>query len=424
MPGGRRSVSIIVALLFLICVTAGAAKEITFLTVAYSGELIKYLQDEVVPEFKKMHNTDVTLLTANWNTRMERIVVLTAGGRPPDVVVTGFYSPYEEGSLGLLEPLDRYLSQWRYTPRFSKGLWEAMSWQGRVYAVPQNLDFRGIGYDKQLFAESGFDPEKPPAGWDELTQYAHRLTLVEGDKVAVRGFAVVGAGAAQTHQLSWFMRQAGLPVVDIDRFKSNLLSSQAVEALETLQTLYEAGQGAMQVMSGDIAQGRIAMRSLAPQTIRSMVASDPDFVHRLGLFAPRRSRDSTPVAHVFANGLAIPSASKNKDLAWEWITMLTSDDVIFEIQRIGWFFSGRLDMLHRMMEVQPGIEMWYAMEPYLQRSVIPPPRDIAQTELNELILKAYGREISPRAALEHAHALWSRLLGEWKAKIDESKQGE
>lgn len=422
MPGGGRCLSLIMVLLLLVGAAAEAAREITFLTVAYSGELIKYLQDEVVPQFKGMHDAEVALLTADWNTRMERTIVLTAGGRPPDVVVTGFYSPYEEGSLGLLEPLDRYLVRWPYTSRFSKGLWEAMSWQGHVYVVPQNLDFRGIGYNKQVFAESGFDPEKPPASWDELTQYALRLTRVEGDRVAVRGFAVVGAGAAQTHQLSWFMRQAGLPAVDIDRFTSNLLSSQALEALETLLALYEAGQGAMPVMSGDILQGRIAMRSLAPHSIRSMVARDPDFVHRLGLFAPRRTPSSTPVAHVFANGLAIPSASKNKDLAWEWITMLTSDDVLFEIQRIGWFFSGRLDMLHRMMGVQPGIEMWYAMEPYLQRSVITPPRDIAQTELNELILKTYDRQISPRAALENAHALWSRLLKDWETEISRSKE--
>ena len=178
MPGGGRCLSLIMVLLLLVGAAAEAAREITFLTVAYSGELIKYLQDEVVPQFKGMHDAEVALLTADWNTRMERTIVLTAGGRPPDVVVTGFYSPYEEGSLGLLEPLDRYLVRWPYTSRFSKGLWEAMSWQGHVYVVPQNLDFRGIGYNKQVFAESGFDPEKPPASWDELTQYALRLSAL------------------------------------------------------------------------------------------------------------------------------------------------------------------------------------------------------------------------------------------------------
>ena len=98
-----------------------AAREITFLTVAYSGELIKYLQDEVVPQFKGMHDAEVALLTAV-GTRMERTIVLTAGGRPPMWSSRGFYSPYE-GSLGLLEPLDRYLVRWPYTSPFSKGLW-------------------------------------------------------------------------------------------------------------------------------------------------------------------------------------------------------------------------------------------------------------------------------------------------------------
>ena len=106
-----------VCLLLLSAGLNGTAKEISFLTIAYPGELTKYLQDEVIPMFRRMHNADVSLLTANWNTRMERIIVLTAGGTPPDVVVTGFYSPYEEGASGMLEPLNRYLERWPLTSR-------------------------------------------------------------------------------------------------------------------------------------------------------------------------------------------------------------------------------------------------------------------------------------------------------------------
>ena len=77
---------------------------------------------------------------------------------------------------------------------------------------------------------------------------------------------------------------------------------------------------------------------------------------------------------MFANGLAITSASKNKDLAWEWIALLLSDGILYEIERISWFFSGRMDMLNRMREVQPGIEKWYALDPYLEPQIVPPAR--------------------------------------------------
>ncbi len=396
----------------------GTAKEISFLTIGYSGELTKYLQDEVIPMFRRMHNADVTLLSADWNTRMERIIVLTAGGTPPDVVVTGFYSPYEEGASGMLEPLNRYLENWPIKARFSKGLWDALSWRGNVYVVPQNLDFRGIGYNKVLYAEAGLDPEAPPQSWAELVQYAQRLTRVEGDRVTVRGFAnSYGTGGGTAQQFLWFLRQTGLTEFDHETFTSNLLQPSAFEALQTLQDLWEAGQNAMPILSGGFAQGREAMRYLSPSNIRSMVAYDPHIMDRVGLFPPRRSPEETPVAHMFANGLAIPSASKNKDLAWEWIALLTSDDVLYEIQRINWFFSGRLDLMNRMREVQPGIEMWYAMDPYLQPQIVPPPRDISQQELTRVICEVYDKKTSPVAALEHVHHLWNRLLAEWKEQI-------
>lgn len=104
MPRRRCCVVLIVCLLLLSAGLNGTAKEISFLTIAYPGELTKYLQDEVIPMFRRMHNADVTLLSADWNTRMERIIVLTAGGTPPDVVVTGFTLPTKKALRGCSSP--------------------------------------------------------------------------------------------------------------------------------------------------------------------------------------------------------------------------------------------------------------------------------------------------------------------------------
>ena len=71
-----------------------------------------------------------------------------------------------------------------------------------------------------------------------------------------------------------------------------------------------------------------------------------------------------------------------------------------------------------MREIQPGIENWYAMDPYIQASVFPPPRDVSQQELGAQVLKVWRLETSPLAALEQTHALWTRLLEDWKAEIE------
>jgi ABC-type glycerol-3-phosphate transport system substrate-binding protein len=261
------------------------------------------------------------------------------------------------------------------------------------------------------------DPHNPPQDWSALIQSARRLTRLEGDNVAVRGFVnTTGGGAAQ--QLFWFMRQAGLTEIDTKTFTSNLLDPKTLMALETLQELYEAGANSRPILAGGFERGRIAMQYSNPQQIVSMLAVDPDFLlNDFALFAPRQTPTSTPVAHLFTDGLAIPSASRNKDLAWEFIALLMSDEVILGTQRVGGFFCGRTDMLQRMMSTQPRIQLWYDIFPFMQASVLPPPRNTSQTELGQLIERVYKVEMAPLAALEQAHAQWTRLLADWKAEI-------
>jgi ABC-type glycerol-3-phosphate transport system substrate-binding protein len=395
-----------------------AAKEISFLATGYPSALLTYVQQEVVPEFRRQHDTDVVVLTAGWNDRMEKILVMTAGGTPPDVIVTGTESPYVEGSSGLLEPLDRYLARWKHTSEYAETLWAALSWQGQVMAVPQNIAPRAIGYNKALFAEVGLDPNKPPQSWEELIQYTWRLTKLEGDVVAVRGFEVYHTSFGGAQQFCWFLRQAGLTEIDTNKFASNLNDSRALAAVDTLQELFEAGQNSRSILSGGFERGRIAMRYRNPQSMPTMMAADPEFLSRdFGLFAPRRSVNSTPVMHLFTDGLAIPSASKNKDLAWEFIAFLCSDEVTLEVQRIAGFYGGRMPMLQRMVNEQPQLRLWMDLFPYAQSYVVPPPIEISLIEFSQRLSRVYNRQMTPLAALEETHAQWTRLLGEWKSQV-------
>lgn len=396
--------------------TIATASELTVLLVGYPSALSGYVQQDFVPAFEAQQKTKVNVLSTDWDGRMDKILVLMAGGTPADVVVTGFYSPYEEGSLGLLEPLDKYLAQWKHTAKFPAPLWDSQKWQGRVMAVPQNIDFRGIGYNKELFSESGLDPNRTPNSWDELRSFTKRLTRLEGDRVAVRGMSLnrgTSGGAAQ--DLFWFMRQAGLAEINLTDFTSNLNHPDALTALQFMVDLQEAAQGAMPSLSGGFSRGRIAMQRCAPNTIASLQKSNPDMLkEQFGLFPPRRSPDSEPVAHAFINGLAITSASRNKDLAWEFIAALMDDERLYDVQRIAGWIAGRPDLARRMMEVQPRVELWYEMFAYLQASTIPPPRNTAQQEVAALLRKVYNMELAPKTALEQAHPIWNRLLGEWK----------
>lgn len=284
--------------------------------------------------------------------------------------------------------------------------------------MPQNVAPRAVGYNKELFGQAGLDPNRPPVSWDELIQYTRRLTRIEGDRVAVRGFNVVTTVAGSAQQLFWFMRQAGLTEIDLSTFKARLTDPKALSALLTLQEIYEAAQMDMPILSGGFNQGRIAMQYSNPQQMPAMMQADPDLaLTHFGLFAPRQTPSATPVVHLFTDGLAIPRASRNKDLAWEFIALMSSDNILLDIQRIAGFFCGRTDMLQRMSDVHPRIDLWYNLFEYMQASVIPPPRNTSQQELGNLVLQVYRKQLAPLAALEQAQAIWNRLLDEWKVNV-------
>ena len=182
--------------------------------------------------------------------------------------------------------------------------------------------------------------------------------------VAVRGFVVYSTSFGGAQQFSWFLRQTGLTEINTDTLTSNLMDGRAIATVDVLQELFEAGQNSRSILSGSIEHGRIAMIYRNPQSMATMRAADPDFLSRdFGLFAPRRTPDSMPVMHLFTDGLAIPSASRNKDLAWEFIAFLCSDEVTLEVQRIASFYGGRMPMLQRMVHEQPQLKLWMDLFP-------------------------------------------------------------
>ena len=52
---------------------------------------------------------------------------------------------------------------------------EAVSRDGKMYAVPVNSGCMCLLYNKDLYEASGLDPEKPPTTLDELLEYASKI---------------------------------------------------------------------------------------------------------------------------------------------------------------------------------------------------------------------------------------------------------
>jgi len=197
-----------------------------------------------------------------------------AAGIPPNVIYVNFRMSSTYLSQGFLEPLEVLLARvlsdnprvreivdgdrWAAdpTPEEVAAAMEAIrqrvpgpAWQvvyredesGRsrerhVWAIPTSTLVMGLQYRKDLFVAAGLDPEQPPRTWEELLDYARRLTRPERNQY--------GLGLPGGQTLGWgaytFLVSAGARAVSQDeegQWRATYDSREAAIGMEFLWRL-------------------------------------------------------------------------------------------------------------------------------------------------------------------------------------------
>src|SRR2546423_380284 len=133
------------------------------------------------------------------------IYMAFAGGTAPTVVnMENFRTGRSFMVEHLVQPLDRDVAAWRREdPRavddhFPPVVMPAVTHDGQIQGVPVNFYKTVLFYRADLFRQAGLDPERPPRNWNELYQYAQRLTIPEKGQY---GFGL----PRSTWETSWMM---------------------------------------------------------------------------------------------------------------------------------------------------------------------------------------------------------------------------
>jgi multiple sugar transport system substrate-binding protein len=104
-----------------------------------------------------------------WGGRREKMLAAYAAGQAPDVAATDIDTIQLFGRSDCMEPLDDILSPevWADIP---STLYAGLSWNGKRIMYPKTFYCDGYVANKALLTEVGWDPEKPPATWDDYRQ--------------------------------------------------------------------------------------------------------------------------------------------------------------------------------------------------------------------------------------------------------------
>ena len=279
-----------------------------------------------------------------------RFLISLAGGMPPDVVYFDRYAVAEWAARGAFTPLDEYVARDLAagrpdTPRKSRfypACWDEVEYQGKLYGIPNSIDDRALFYNKDLLRRAGLVDEhgqaRPPRDWEELEQYAVKLTERNGrGNLKVVGFAPRFA-EGWLYLWGWM---AGGEYMSPDGTRCTLNAPGVVRGLAFMTEIYDKvapGAGYAEVTAfqagfqgnelDPFIQGKIAMKidGFGALPLLSSFGRGLNF----GVAPPPMPKDQLAKgrpAVTWSGGwaYAIPTNARRKDAAWEFIRFMASD---------------------------------------------------------------------------------------------------
>ena len=110
------------------------------------------------------------------NGYLDKFVSSVIGGNPPDVIDLDATWVSTVAAQGLLEPLDDVAEQID-VEQISPAIWEASSYQGTQYAIPNRSSTTVWYYNKTVFDRAGVPYPTPDWTYEDLAQMTQDLTI-------------------------------------------------------------------------------------------------------------------------------------------------------------------------------------------------------------------------------------------------------
>jgi len=359
--GRLNRLTVIPALVLLVLFVAGCADERvppgTIKLVVWGlqyGEESKGLEARVRAFEQRHPRIKVSILSMGaGGMNPQKLMTAIVGRVPPDVIHQDRFTIGDWASRETFRPLDGFLlrdlaandpyavrPEDYYTP-----CWAEANYKGRVYAILSGTDDRALYYNRALFREAGLDPDRPPRTWDELKDYAQKLTKLAPDGSFQRIGFIPNYGNSWLYLYSW---QNGGEFMSPDGRTCTMNNPYSVEALQFMVDIYDLLGGVTKVeafSSGFQTQeldpfltGKVAMKIDGNWVLNNIARFGPDLDFGVAPGpVPRERLEQTlggkpgrfhgePPFITWSGGFsyAIPRGAEHPEEAWEFIKWMTS----------------------------------------------------------------------------------------------------
>lgn len=375
--------------------------------------------EEMVKVFESKYDIKVEIQVVPWGEYWDKVPIAVSSGSGPDVYWMTMYNFGMMRDAGLVLNLQPYIDKDPEAADHLDAMWdvlrEAYTHEGQVYGFPRDYDTIALLYNEDAVRQAGLAAPMDIDDWwtwDDLLEYAKRLTVRQGDTVTRWGYKAVSWG-----QQYWYnyIRSNGGDFFNEDGTRSVLASPESVQAIQFMADLRLVHEVAPNSWDGDFASGDLAMENNGSWALKGYVGVTPfDFNIAQLPFSPHTGRRSSNI-HGLAN--VINPLSRNIDAAFTFAKFLASEEAQLILGGTGTVIPSRMDSSYAWFspDLYPSNRIAfqeavayadpYPSSPYLGRNVWQPPTD-------EIVTQALSGEISVQEAMERAEQLVNVLLEE------------
>ncbi|KUK66515.1 ABC transporter substrate-binding protein [Mesotoga sp.] len=316
-------------LLLLILAVAGLGS--VTLTFWHSmSDYQKPIIDKLVADFNKAHK-DITvraIFQGSYDDTVTKLKTALLTGKGPDVAQVNIEHIQifsKDGSLQDLTDLiggDSSLSPEDFVDSF----WQTIIRDGKPYALPFNISALMLFYNKDHFRAAGLDPDRPPQNWEELEEYARKLTIRKSGDSRPSQYGLLWGVDAMFYQFEPLVWQNGGEIFNEQMTECIINSPEGIEALETWRRWFSEGLSPVDLTIDEGIQsftmGRISMGPMTSGGIRYALENIP---WSLGVAPLPEGRQKTTTLGGGSLAIMAGLSEEKRQAAWTFIKWMVSE---------------------------------------------------------------------------------------------------
>ncbi|CAN5305543.1 extracellular solute-binding protein [soil metagenome] len=380
---------------------------------AYSADSpeVQTLEGTIIPGFEKLHpGVTVKDVAIPYDDLHQKLITAVAGDQLPDVVRSDISWVPELANLGVLEPLDTSLADFKdLADKTYPGSLATNLWKGHYYGLPLDTNTRVLMYNQDVLTAAGI--ASPPATMKELVADAPALK-------AAGAYAYADSGAGGWNVLPFIWSNGGdITNSDVTKATGYMNGKAAVEAVQTLVDLHKSGYlpdlilgdtGGLSTSDG-LAQGTYATILDGPWMFPIFASQYPNF--KLKDAAVPAGADSS-VSVVGGEDVVLTKSSQNKEAAKAFIDYLLSSDSQLAMAKVG-----QMPVLKDLGSQLTDINAYYAQFATQLQTAKPRPATPAWTQIDSIlqdaVRSAIKGDVTVQAALDDAASQSDALLAKY-----------